>query len=435
MRKFEEYYVALWCLTMPITSFLLIPVVQGTIFAYMLAFGSLGLVLLKINSGQVSARVLSYFKMLALTFMLWVVLLCGSQLADMVNPQVNIQDMFALSDEPTMILRSSLFTQSLYMFACVMIALYFRYFMPEAWLKYVSWGAWFLVIYGLYDWTFFLVFHESGDFIANRTFGQGDHPGSWSQSLDIGGLQLLRLKSSLGEPSFFAAVVIPYLFMAMEGKQRFLALLLFGCAILSTSTTAYAGLVACFFVQALWTNKSRRASIITLGVVVLAIIGLGLLFPDTFRFLFLDKVSGDTESGRDRLNSIEDFKSLFAQFGVLNWIFGVGFGYLYFSLLWSLTANTGLIGVCAFVFAFLKPAVLLPREPKSEWLKISMVAILVVVAITLSELFIPTTWMFLGLAYRRLDQLERERALGPKLLPLAEEELTPELSLTDSPGG
>ena len=148
----------------------------------------------------------------------------------------------------------------------------------------------------------------------------------------------------------------------------------------------------------------------------------------------MDKVSGDTESGRERLKNIEDYKTLFAQFGILNWIFGVGFGYLYFSLLWSLTANTGLLGVGIFLFAFLKPAFLLPREPHSEWLKISMVAIVMVVGITLSELFIPTTWMFLGLAYRRLDQLERERALGPHLRPLAENDLTPELSLTDSRG-
>jgi hypothetical protein len=433
MRKLEEYYVAFWCLTMPITSFLIIPVVQGTIFAYMLAFGSLGLVLLKVNAGHVSQQVISYFKMFALVFMLWIVLLCGSQLADMVNPQVNIQDMFAISDETAMLFRSSLFSQSLYFFACVMIALYFRYFFPEAWMKYVYWGAWFLVIYGLYDWTFFLVFHQSGDFIANRTFGQGDHPGSWSQTLDIGGLQLLRLKSSLGEPSFFSAVVIPYLFMALDGRKRLLAALLFGCAILSTSTTVYAGLVACFFLQALWTNKSRRASVMILGLVVLAIIAMSLLFPDTFRFLFLDKVSGDTESGRDRLKAIEDFKMLFGEFGLLNWIFGIGFGYLYFSLLWSITANTGLIGIGTFLFAFLKPAIQLPREPKSEWLKISMVAILVVVAITLSEFFLPTTWMFLGLAYRRLDQLARERALGSNLRPLAED-VTPELSLTDSHG-
>lgn len=405
MRKFEEYYVALWCLTMPLTSFLIIPVVQGTIFPYMMAFGSVGFVLLKINAGQLSQAAVGYFKGLLIAFMLWLILLCGSQLADIMNPQVNIQNVFTLSDETRMLFRSSMFTQSLYLLSCILIMLYFRFFLPETWLKYVLWGAWFLVIYGLYDWTFFLVFHESGDFIANRTFGQGDHPGSWSQTINLGGLQLLRLKSTLGEPSFFSAVVIPYLFLALDGRKLFLAFVLFVCALLSTSTTALLGLISCFFIRALWNEKSRQASVIILCTVVLAIVGLSVLFPDTFRFLFLDKLSGDTQSGHERLENIADFQDVFAQFGLLNWIFGVGFGYCYFSLLWSLTANTGLIGVGTFLYAFGKPAYLLPGEPKSEGLKLSMVAILVVVVITLSELFTPTTWMFLGLAYRRLDQL------------------------------
>ena len=436
MRKIEEYYVALWCLTMPITSLLLIPIVQGTIPAYMMAFGSMGFILLRIHSGQISEAVVGYFKGFALAVMLWILLLCGSQIGDLVNRQLSLENVFLLSDETSLLFRSSMFTQSLYMLACVMIALYFRYFIHEDWIKYVYWGAWFLVIYGLYDWTFFLVFHFSGDFIANRVFTSethADHPGSWSQTLNFGGLEILRLKSTLGEPSFFAAVVIPYLFLAMEGGKRLLAALLFLCALLSTSTTAILGLVVCFFFQTLWDNKSRRASITVLGLVLLAIIGLSLLFPDMFNFLFLDKLSGDTDSGRDRMKNIEDYKELFHQFGLLNWLFGVGFGYVYFSLVWSLTTNTGLLGLGSFIYAFGKPAYLLPREPKSEGLKLAVTSILVVVAITLSELFIPTTWMFLGLAYRRLDQLERERGLLPGMQPLPAA-VKPELSLTDSRG-
>jgi hypothetical protein len=275
----------------------------------------------------------------------------------------------------------------------------------------------------------FLVFHDSGDFIENRTFGDHDHPGSWSQGLDIGGLQILRLKSCLGEPSFLSAVVIPYLFMAIEGKRKYLAVLLFACAILSTSTTVYIGLAICIFVQALWSEKSRMTSVAILALLVLTIIAMALILPDTYRFLFEDKLSGDTTSGQDRLKSIEDYEALFSNFSLMNWIFGVGFGYVYFSLLWSITANTGILGIGTFLYAFLKPAYLLPRANRSEWLKISMIAILVVVAITLTELFIPTTWMFLGLAYRRLDQLKVARELPISPLPLR-----PEPSLEGSVG-
>jgi hypothetical protein len=429
MRKFEEYYVAFWCLTMPITSFVVVPAVPGSIIAYLLAFGSLGFVFSKIGHGEVSGPMLGYIKIFGISLGIWLILLCGSQIGDLLNPQLDIQGMYTVSDETTNVLRSSLFTQSLYLLACVFIALYFRYFLPEAWLKYVYWGAWLLVIYGLYDWTYYLVFHESGDFIANRKFGESDHPGSWSQGLDVGGLSLLRLKSCLGEPSFLSAVVIPYLFMAIEGKRKYLAILLFISAILSTSTTVYFGLSVAIFIQALWSEKSRMTSLAILALVILTVVAMALVLPDTYRFLFEDKLSGDTTSGQDRLKNFEDYEILFSNFGPINWIFGVGFGYLYFSLLWSITANTGLLGISTFLYAFLKPAYLLPRENRSEWLKISMVAFVVVVAITLTELFIPTTWMILGLAYRRLDQLKLARALP--VSPLA---LRPEPSLEGSVG-
>jgi hypothetical protein len=429
MRKFEEYYVAFWCLTMPVTSFVIIPAIPGTIIAYLLGFGSLGFVALRMGNGEVPAPLLGYIKTFAMVLGLWIILLCGSQIGNLLNPQLDFQSLYTISDETSNMFRSSLFTQSVYLFACVFIALYFRYFLPEAWMKYVYWGAWLLVIYGLYDWTFYLVFHESGDFIENRTFGDSNHPGSWSQGLDVGGLAFLRLKSCLGEPSFLSAVVIPYMFMAIEGKRKYLAILLFVSAILSTSTTVYFGLIAAIFIQALWSEKSRMTSLAILGVLVLTVVVMALFLPDTYRFLFEDKLSGDTVSGQDRLKNIEDYEILFSNFSLINWIFGIGFGYVYFSLLWSITANTGLLGIATFLYAFLKPGYLLPRANRSEWLKISMIAIVIVVAITLTELFIPTTWMFLGLAYRRLDQLKLARELP--ISPLA---LRPEPSLEGSVG-
>ena len=425
MQKFEQYYVALWCLTMPITSFVLIPAVQGTILPYMLGLGSIVFVLLRIKYGEIPLPVLRYFKMFAILGGLWLILLCGSQLADLMNPQLTISAMYTISDGNSLLFRASLFTQSIYLVACIMIALYFRFLLPEAWLKYIYWGAWVFVVYGLYDWLFYLLFHQSGDFIANRSFG--DHPGSWSQTLSFGGVTVLRLKSCLGEPSFVSVVAIPYLFLAMEQRKTALTIGLFACAILSTSTTVILGLAASIFLKALWSDRGRRTSIAILLILGLAVAVLVVVNPDMYRFLFTDKISGDTMSGRERMDNIYGYQHLFGQFSVLNWIFGIGFGYLYFSLLWSITGNMGLLGLGTFFYAFLKPAYLLPRGVGSEALKVSMVAVVVVVVITLSELFTPTTWMFLGLAYRRLDQLKAQAAMPVRRLP-SEEALTPALS-------
>jgi hypothetical protein len=412
MRLLEKYYVAVWCLFMPVTSLVVLPKVQGTIVPYLLALGSIVFVLLKINFGRITPPIAGYFKSFLMVGVLWMVLFVGSQLSDMVNP-LNVQAMFTISNETGVLLRSSLFTQSIYLLACVMIALYFRYFLAEAWMKYVYWGAWLFALYGLYDWAFFLIFHQSGDFLANRTFAGGDHPGSWSQTIDFAGLSLLRLKSCLGEPSFVAAVVIPYLLMAIDGQKRVLSLLLLVTAMLTTSTTVYLGMAISFFIRLIWSKHNRGPILIALGVVLLILFGMAMVYPETFRGLFTDKFSGDTDSGKGRLNNIAQYMDLFHNFNVLNWIFGVGFGYLYFSLGWSLTANTGILGDSSFLYTVLKPAYLLPREKGSEWLKISMVALVVVIVLTVSELFIPTTWMFIGLAYRKLDQVKARRALPP----------------------
>jgi hypothetical protein len=303
-----------------------------------------------------------------------------------------------------------------------MIALYFRYFFSEAWMKYVYYGAWFFALYGLYDWLFFLVFNQSGDFIANRTFLQGDHPGSWTQTIDFGPLHMMRLKSCLGEPSFVAAVVIPYLLMAIDAEKKLLTFVLILSAILTTSTTVYLGMAISFFLQMLLSKRNRVTGIIILAVVLLTIAGMAVIYPDTFQNLFTNKFSGDSESGKIRVGGIEDFVDLLGQYNILNWIFGIGFGYLYFSLGWSLTANTGILGDSAFLYTLLKPAFVLPREKGSEWLKISMVALVVVILLSVSELFIPTTWMFIGLAYRKMDQVKAKRLLPDGFVPTSDPE-------------
>jgi hypothetical protein len=127
-----------------------------------------------------------------------------------------------------------MFTQTLYLGACICIALFFRFFFREEWVRYVLWGAWFLALYGIYEWIFFFVFGRPGDFIANRMYG--DHPGSWSQTIQVGPLTLLRIISTFGEPSWFSAAVIP-LFFTRPSLQAVIAALL--CIVFSTSTSAF----------------------------------------------------------------------------------------------------------------------------------------------------------------------------------------------------
>src|ERR1700730_12730006 len=54
IRGLPNWFIALWCVLMPLTSVLLIPSVQGTIPAYVLAFTSVFFVILSRNDGQPS---------------------------------------------------------------------------------------------------------------------------------------------------------------------------------------------------------------------------------------------------------------------------------------------------------------------------------------------------------------------------------------------
>jgi hypothetical protein len=409
LSKFEEWFVAFWCVVMPITGLVVLPSVQGTIPAYMCAFGSFFLVLMRMRSGQLDRQTLLYFRSLLLLFLVWLLLLVGSQLTLILSHRHDFGDIGLIQPElEPIVFRPTLFTQSLYFVACVLTAFYFRYFFEQRWMRYVYWGGYFLAGYGIYEWTYYLVFHQVGDFMTNRMFG--DHPASWSQSLDFGGIHLLRIKSTLGEPTFFAAVVIPYLYLALDAQKRVLTAMLLFTAIFSISTACYICLGFTLFVTSVWSGRPRVGRVGLIFIVVAFLIAIAVLFPDMFRGMFEDKISGNNESGADRVAGAAAMDQLLGSFNVGNWIFGIGFGYVYSDIYHGLLMNTGLIGLGLFLWIFGRALWQFPVSPGYEGHKAGLLAIMILCGLSLSEMFLPPTWMFIGLAYFRLDQLRRSRA-------------------------
>ena len=412
LSKIEEGFVALWCVVMPVTGYVLIPAVQGTIPAYLMAFGSLILVLCKIRSGEMDVRTRLYFKSLLSIFLIWILLFVGSQLTLILQQRHDFGNAPLIQPEINQVaFRSTLFTQSIYLSACVLTAVYFRYFFKEEWLRYVYAGGYFLAGYGIYEWTYFLVFHQTGDFLGNRMFG--DHPGSWSQTLDMGGLRMVRIKSTLGEPSFFAAVVLLYLYLAIDARKRVLAGMLLFTAVFSTSTSCYIALGATLLITSFWTGRPRFGQFSILIAVGGFLAFVAVIDPDLFRGMFEDKISGHNESGQDRVESAAAISQLLGSFTLPNWFFGVGFGYVYSDIYRALLVNTGLIGLGTALWIFGRPLWQLPVQPGSEGIKAGLLALALLCAISLSELFLPSTWMFVGLAYYRLDQVRRKQAHLP----------------------
>ena len=92
----------------------------------------------------------------------------------------------------------------------------------------------------------------------------------------------------------------------------------------------------------------------------------------------------------------------------MNHLFGIGFGYCYAGVYYAVLMNTGWIGMIVYVYAFLKPVIFLRSDHAGLALKVGIATLFFLFYISVSELFLPTTWMFLGLAYWRLDQQRKK---------------------------
>jgi hypothetical protein len=410
MKGFPVWFVALWCLLMPLTSLLVIPAVQGTIPAYILAFLSVFFVILSRTDGQPSIERTRYFKVVLLVTAIWVLLLCGSQLGHLLSNRYDFGEMVLNSPTDTrVVLRSVLFTQSLYLAACVCIALFFRFFFRGEWMRYVLWGAWFLAIYGIYEWLFFFIFQQPGDFLANRSYGEEMHTGSWSQGIQVGPLNLLRIKSTFGEPSFFSAAVIPYLFLALEYKRKWLSAALLFCVVFSTSTSAYIAFPFAIMLHSFFQRKLGLVIAVVLCLFAAAFATLYFAFPDTYDAMFTAKLNAKMGIGETRSDVQRETSHTPETVTFMNRIFGIGFGYSYAAVFSAILVNTGWIGTLVYCFAFLKPAILLRPDAGGLALKVSILTLFFLYYIDVAELFLPTTWMFLGLAYWRLDQQKQEK--------------------------
>jgi hypothetical protein len=374
-----------------------------------LAFVSAFFVMLSHKSGQQNIQQTRYIMVALAVGGIWLLLVCGSQLGHLVSDRYHFGDMFMIDPNDTsVVFRKTLFTQTLYLAACLCIALFFRFFFRTEWMRYVLWGGWFLATYGIYEWLFFLIFKRPGDFLVNRTYG-GGHTASWSQAIELGPFALLRIKSTFGEPSFFSAGVLPYLFLALQYKRKWLSAALLFCMVFSLSSSAFIALPFALLIHCLFQRKVSRSVAFIILLFAGALATLYFVYPDTFDAMFTAKLNGENESGQIHQDALEATNDTVKTFTIMNRLFGIGFGYFYGSVFNALLVNTGWIGLIIYCYAFLKPAILLRPDNEGLALKVGVLTLFFLYYINVSELFLPTTWMFLGLAYWRLDQQKYER--------------------------
>ncbi len=398
-----DRFFSLWALVIPITSVVLIPSVKGTLPSYFFAMLSL-LIGIKYRRAYPFSRLLklSFVFVLMIVISQFCVLICNEFLPDLI--------LVDGTDLRTIAFRSSLLTQSIYLIPCVLVYIYTACFYKPSWDKWIFAGGTILALYGIYEWGYFLLTGENGDFLSNRWFGDSDGTmnGSLFQTLQLGGYSVQRMKSLVGEPSMYAYSMLAYWIYALHTGRKKLAFFYFTTLLLSTSTTMFVGVL---MYGMYWIYKYAKVkNIVFLGIVGVAVtIFFYDIIYDFVDKMLLAKMYMENTSGEARGANIIDALIMFVNSPLPIELFGWGWGTIrstdFFS---TLLINTGVVGYFLWTLAVLYPCVMKNNSYRDEGIKIVLIIEYFVMMISVPEFSYMFYWMFLGIAYNSIRNCNAE---------------------------
>jgi len=409
-RKSINYMV----LFFPITSFLLIPAVQGTTVITILAAMLFGIFV----GFPAGTNKYIYLKELSIFFLIYIAFSVISQFLNLIY-DLKLDTRIVLvnpGDYLDYFYRSSHLTQTLYLTISIVIYLFVKYYADHSIIDYIYWALRLLCFYAIYEFLYFLVTGSSGDFVTNRKFGETS--ASLFQTITIAGMRLQRMKGYTGEPSMFTFTIQPFWVLSYALRRKFDSVLLLVCLILTFSTTAYLSIIA-FFV-AWFVYKKRYKQIFY--VMIVMVVALAILQLDAFRST-LDavydsvlgtKLSGASGSSQDRGGKFAYHLAYWANLHLPHQIFGIGFGYIrstdFFT---TMLVNNGVVGFLVFSLFVIHHARIdiLKRDIAFCYITGLFIVYFNLMA-TVPEFMYPSFWIFLGLGYvlrtyyQRYDELE-----------------------------
>lgn len=397
----------------PIQSVLLLAI-QGTTPAFVLTLASFGILV------GVDRR---YFSLLAFSVGFWCVYalymsasLSGYMIDDPDYSRLTIiRNVFVYGR-----LRQTHLTQGFYLFAALLFTYLIYLYYQEAFLKYAFYGILLLSFYGFYEFIYFALFHDNGDFISNRNFGDLDDAaagvingvfasGSSLQHSNLFGPGFMRLKSLVGEPSMYALTVTPFAVYAYARKWWLIFAILLISLVLSTASTAVIGLlVGLVYVEI---RRRPEAILYVAGAAISVILLYATAEPvqralDTLLFQKLD-----TTSGSERLNYFFAHASVIFDGNPIRALFGLGFGTVRSGdMLSNLLANVGLVGVLLYSALILGPCVLLRGGEDRNAIIAALLSIYFMEMLFVPEFGYLPPWFMVALGYARVR--ERHRLLA-----------------------
>jgi hypothetical protein len=414
-------YVALLAFSFPVTSFLLIPSIQGTTPGYLLALGLLvPLVSYYVMGPALASR---FYATLFILSSLVVAYICIGQFLLAIAPPPDAVSFYRMplmdARDTKMVLRGSLFTQSVYLLAALCVFSLFRNAYTRSWDHYVMMGVVLLGAYGVYELLFFLATGGNGDFLTNRTFGaDNETPGSLFQTLMIGPIEMLRLKSLTGEPSMYAFTILPFWIYALHNGYRRLHWFLLATLVLSTSTTAFLGLAVYALIRLALRGTRDVWLILAILAAVMVFVLMWLYGNETvekvFRMIVGDKLTAQDDSGSARLANATAVMSVYSTLWWPSQLFGIGFGYVRSTdFMTTLLINTGLFGLIAYTALFAIPVFRLGRSSREIGLRCALAVIYLTSMVSVPEFAYLSSWVVLGIAYHALaanNRVQRQPA-------------------------
>jgi hypothetical protein len=402
-RPLIDAYFKVWALVLPVTSVLVLPSIQGTTPAYLMAFLSIPLIIIAARIKDIK----HYFFVFMVIAVAYITLNLISQYFLLFFEPMDLESLplvNPLSYSGSYFLRPSMFTQSLYLLAGICTFLFIYHWYRPDWDPYIFGGILLLVAYGFYEVTYFWFTGTSGDFLTNRRFN-GQHPGSLFQIINLAGVSMQRMKSLTGEPSMFAFTVLPYWIFAFHTKRYLIGGILTLALVLSTSTTAIIGMII-YVALVIYSNRIPIKYLLAAGIACSVLIALNFwTVLSVVNKLVIQKFSMESISGVTRFTNLYESVVFWLDTPLPTKVFGLGFGYIrstdFFS---TILVNNGLVGLLILIAAFSYPIMALGFSEKAFGLKCALIVIIVSMLMSVPEFAYSPMWLFLGISYNHLNR-------------------------------
>lgn len=409
MNKISDKFFFIWVFFIPITSFVVIPSVRGSLFSYFLAIISPIIYIYKKKFfGNYSINIIKFIYF-------WLIFLCISQLANSIwNIDLTQLTLVHSIDYNIKLFRDSMFSQSLYLMLGFLTFCYVKTFYNEKWDKWIIYSGSVFAAYGIYEFIFFIIFNMNGDFLSNRIFNLGVSINA--QFISLAGITFQRLDSLSPEPSMYAFTMLPFfIFSIHRGASKILIFLMGVSLLLTTSTTAYLGLFVYILYLGFFIKKTKRIYIFIFIMLLLIIMMCNIMYDyiyDVIQFMILNKLSffdsslavggsgiySSLERGNNFMNNIDFWLNI----DIIHKLFGIGFGFIRSTdLCTTLLINTGIIGMIIYCVFVLKNFLIKPKNFIEIGNNSIILVLFIIMMISVPEFGFLSFWLFLGIIYNK----------------------------------